>query len=180
MFIRLWLAGSLLLGFILLSGSASAGTSTIEGIVKDPNGRPIRGADVRIEAKTDSSWNKVVKTDEKGHYVSSGLPAGTYRVTLVVAGSVKASINNTTTKSGNPTELNFELKSPAASKNSSSGKKGKHFVWVPARTGSHLGGTWVEVDDQGSAPGAERVETASGEAVRKLQSRQTNPGSTGR
>jgi hypothetical protein len=180
MFIRLWLAGFLLLGFILLSGSASGGTSTIEGIVKDPNGRPIKGADVRIEARADSSLNKVVKTDEKGHYISGGLPAGTYRVTLIVAGSVKASINNTTTKSGKPTELNFELKPAAASKSSSSGKKGKHMVWVPARTGSHLGGGWVEVDDEGIAAGAERVETASGEALRKLQSSQTNPGSTGR
>ena len=174
MLIRSWLAGFVLSGLILLSGRAWAQTSALEGVVKDPQGRPISGADVRIETKTDSSWNKVVKTDAKGHYVASGLPAGTYRVTLIVAGSVKASINNATIKSGNPTQLNFELKTAAASKTSVPGKKGKHMVWLPARTGSHLGGNWVEVDDVGVQSKADRVETASGEALRKLQSTQTN------
>jgi hypothetical protein len=180
MIIHSRLVGFLLFGSVLLSASAWAGTSAIEGIVKDAKGRPVSGADIRIEGKTDSNWNKIVKSDAKGHYVSSGLPAGTYRVTLIVAGSVKASINNATIKSGNPTELNFELKTAAASKTSGSAKKGKHMVWMPARTGSHMGGDWVEVDDNGTEPGVERVETVNGEALRKLQSRQTNPGSNGR
>jgi hypothetical protein len=176
MLIRSWLAGFVVCGSVLLSGSARAGASAIEGIVKDPNGRPISGADIRIEAKSGSSWNKAVKTDTKGHYVSDGLPAGTYQVTLIVAGSVKASINNATIKSGNPTQLNFELKTSSASKASGSAKKGKHMVWIPARTGTHLGGSWVEVDDNGGAqPGMQHVDTASAEALRKLQSTQTNP-----
>src|SRR6476620_771998 len=110
MLIRSWLVGFVLAGSVLLSGSAWAGASAIEGIVKDPNGRPISGADVRIEAKNGGAWNKVVKTDGKGHYISDGLPVGIYRVTLVVGGSVKASINNATIKGGNPTQLNFDLK----------------------------------------------------------------------
>jgi hypothetical protein len=176
MLIRSWLAGFVLFGLVLLSGSARAGASALEGIVKDPNGRPISGADIRIEAKTGSSWNKVVKTDAKGHYVSNGLPAGTYQVTLIVAGSVKASINNATIKSGNPTQLNFELKTSAASSTSKAAKKGKHMVWIPARTGTHLGGSWVEVDDSGNTgAGMQNVDAASGEALRKLQSTQTNP-----
>jgi Carboxypeptidase regulatory-like domain len=177
--IRSPLVGLLLFGSVLLSGSAWAGTSAIEGVVKDRNGRPINGADIRIEAKTNSSWNKAVKTDAKGHYTSSGLPAGIYRVTLLVAGSVKASINNATVKSGNPTRLDFALKAPAASNTSKSAKEGKHMVWVPARTGSHMGGSWVEVDDSGNGAALmQHVETASPEALRELQSRQTNP--TGR
>jgi hypothetical protein len=175
MLIRSWLVGFVVFGLILLSGSARAGASALEGIVKDPNGRPISGADIQIEAKTGSSWNKVVRTDAKGHYVSNSLPAGTYRVTLIVAGSVKAAINNATIKSGNPTQLNFELKGSPASKTSAA-KKGKHMVWVPARTGTHLGGSWVEVDDNGNTgAGMQNVDTASSEALRKLQSTQTNP-----
>lgn len=174
MLIRSWLVGFVVFGLILLSGSARAGASALEGIVKDPNGRPVSGADVRIEAKNGSSWNKIVKTDAKGHYVSDGLPVGIYRVTLVVGGSVKASINNATTKSGNPTQLNFDLKTSSASKASSSAKKGKHMVWVPARTGTHLGGSWVEVDDTGSGASMQNVETANGEALRKLQGTQPN------
>jgi hypothetical protein len=177
MLIRSWLAG-VVLSSILLSGSAWAETSALEGIVKDPHGRPVSGADIRIEPRTDGSWNKVVKTDAKGHYISSGLPAGTYRVTLIVAGSVKASINNAALKSGNATQLNFELKAAVASKTSSSGNKAKHMVWMPARTGSHMGGNWVEVDDIGAQPGVERVETMSPEALLRLQQRQTNPTNT--
>jgi hypothetical protein len=175
MLLRSRLIGFLLFGSVLLSGTAWAGTSALEGIVKDPNGRPISGADIRIEGRTDRSWNKTVKTDAKGHYVSSGLPAGTYRVTLIVAGSVKASINNTTVRSGIPAQLNFELKPVAASKTSASPKKEKHMVWVPPRTGSHLGGGWVEVSDNSNEPGAQNVETVSGEALRKLQQTRANP-----
>ena len=59
------------------------GTSALVGIVKDPPGRPFKGADVRIETR---SFAKVVKTDASGHYISSGLAVGTYKVTLVVNG----------------------------------------------------------------------------------------------
>ena len=165
------LARLVVFGFTIMAGNLWAAASAIEGIVKDANGRPVSGADIRIEGKTDSSWNKIVKSDAKGHYVSSGLPAGTYRVTLIVAGSVKASINNATIKSGNSTELNFELKTAAASKTSGSAKKGKHMVWMPARTGSHMGGNWVEVDDNGQAntPGANNVQTMDGAALKKMQ-----------
>ena len=164
----------MLSGCVLLSGSAWG--AAIEGIVKDANGRPITGADVRIEGRSNNSWNKVVKTDAKGRYVSSGLPAGTYRVTLLVDGSVKASINNTTVQSDRSTQLNFDLKPATASKSSASGKKGKHMVWIPSRTGSHMGGNWVEVGDNvtPTEPGGDRVETASAEAMRKIQQRQTN------
>ena len=41
-------------------------------------------------------------------------------------------------------------------------KKGKHMVWVPSGTGSHIGGSWVEVDDGGSAnAGALNVKRAA-------------------
>jgi hypothetical protein len=31
-------------------------------------------------------------------------------------------------------------------------KQGKHMVWVPAETGSHLGGRWVEGDESAKPP----------------------------
>ena len=60
-----------------------AGSSVLEGFVKDAAGRPVKGADVRIEAK---SFSKNVKTDGSGHYVADGLVVGTYKVTLVMNG----------------------------------------------------------------------------------------------
>jgi hypothetical protein len=158
------------IGLIIVTASASAGNSVLQGIVKDPKGQPIKGADIRIEAKDGSKLFKTVKTDASGRYISDALPAGTYRVTLVVNGAVKASINNTKTKLGGPTELNFELKPASASRAPAPGKKGKNYIWVPPTTGSHLGGRWVEVDDNGNPPaGSSNVKKGSPEAVRQMQ-----------
>ena len=51
---------------------------------------------------------------------------------------------------GEPTQLNFDLTAAPASRASVTVKKGRHWVWIPAFTGSRLPGHWVEVDDSGS------------------------------
>jgi hypothetical protein len=94
-----------------------------------------------------------VKTDVNGRYILEGLPAGNYRITLAVNGAVKASINNAMIESGEPTQLNFDLTSAPNSRASVTVKKGRHWVWVPAFTGSRLPGHWVELSDSGSWPG---------------------------
>src|SRR6266481_1655580 len=70
-------------GLFLVTFSAWAGTSAFDGVVKDPAGHPVKGAD--------------------------GLAVGIYKVTVVVNGAVKASILNASTQSGKQTQLNFEL-----------------------------------------------------------------------
>jgi serine/threonine protein kinase len=122
--------------------------ASFQGFVKGAKGEPIKGADVRIESRDGKQMFGTVKTDPKGRYISQGLQPGVYRVTLLMNGTVKASILNTRTKVDQPTQLNFDFKrtSPAAS----IAKGRKHMVWVPARTGSHIGGNWVEVDDEGN------------------------------
>jgi len=161
-------------GLVLFAASAWAATSILQGVVTDPSGRPVKGADIRIEAKDGSKLLKTVKkTDVNGHYVSDVLPAGAYRVTLILNGVIKASIDSAKTKSGQPTQLNFDLKSSSASQASGSVKKTKHKVWVAAGTGTHLGGRWVEEDDTGAAPrsgpNADKVDSVDGSALKKLQ-----------
>ena len=141
---------SIWIGFVvvmLFVASTLAASSLLEGIVKDAKGHPIQGADIRVEAKNTGRVLTTVKTDANGRYVLEGLPAGNYRVTLVVNGSVKSSINNTTVEPGESTQLNFDLKQTRASVTV---KKGKHWVWIPAFTGSRLPGRWIEVDETGS------------------------------
>jgi len=158
----------LILGSIFLAITATAQTTTIQGMVRGPDGKALKSADVRIETKDGSKLLKTVKTDAKGRYVSDHLPAGVYRVTLLVNGAVKASINNTKTKADGPTQLNFDLKPVPAAQAKTGAKGGKHMVWVPASTGSHVGGSWVEVDDSGNAePGALNVKRASGEELER-------------
>ena len=79
-----------LIGFVLSVATAWAGPSAIQGVVKDAKGQAIKGADVRIESKDGKQQFNTVKTDGKGRYVSEGLPAGVYRVTLIVNGAVKS------------------------------------------------------------------------------------------
>jgi len=164
---------SLQIGFVglfLCIASAWAGPASIQGVVKDAKGQPIKGADVRIESKDGKQLFNTVKTDTKGRYISQGLKPGVYRVSLVVNGAVKASIMNTSIKADQATQLNFDLKPVAATQANPAAKSGKHMVWMPPSTGSHTGGRWVEVDDSGSeAAGALNVKRGSAEALRQQQ-----------
>ncbi len=125
------------------------GPASIQGFVKDAKGEPIRGADLRIESRDGKQVFSTAKTDSKGRYISQGLQPGVYRVTLRVNGAVKAAIMNTQTKLNQPTQLNFDFKSTSQAGTTAKGRK--HMVWMPNRTGTHLGGNWVEVDDEGNA-----------------------------
>ena len=120
-----------LMGFLLCAASAWAGPASIQGIVKDAQGKPIKGADIRVASQNGKQLFNTVKTDTQGRYISQGLQPGTYRVSLVVNGAVKANMGNTKTRSDQATQLNFDLKPVAAGQASVEQKKGKHMVWMP-------------------------------------------------
>jgi hypothetical protein len=162
-------------GLFLCIASAWAGPSSIQGIVKDAKGQPIKGADVRVESRDGKQLFNTVKTDVKGRYISQGLQPGVYRVTLMVNGALKGSIMNTKTKADQPTQLNFDLKPVAASQAAAGAKTGKHKVWVPNNTGTHIGGRWVEVPDGAAEPGALNVKRASAEELRRESLTRGNP-----
>jgi len=154
-------------GLLVSAASAWAGPASIQGIVKDAKGQPIKGADVRIESKDGKQLFNTVKTDVKGRYISQGMQPGVYRVTLMVNGAVKGSIMNTKTKSDQATQLNFDLRPMPAAQVNAAEKKGKHMVWMPPSTGSHTGGRWVEVPDGATEPGALNVKKASAEQLQR-------------
>src|SRR5215510_5622391 len=169
----IWIA---LIGVMLFVASASAASSVLQGIVRDPRGRPIQGADIRIESTNNGRLLTTVKTNVNGRYNLGGLAAGNYRVSLVVNGAVKTSINNATLAPGESTELNFEVKQTRASV---SVTKGKHRVWMPAFTGSRLPGRWVEVDDSGGWSAANatanHVVRVSAEELRREANTKASP-----
>jgi hypothetical protein len=165
-----------LVGMLLVTFSAAAGTS-VEGVVKDPTGRPIKGADVRVEAK---NFSKLVKTDANGRYVCNGLGVGTYRVTLVQNGQAKASLD-ARTQAGKATQLNLNLAGATAA----SGKKKTHMVFVRPDVDTHIGGggRWIEVDENGNPVGGNagagsNVQTITGTAVQQTMMKPPtqNPG----
>jgi hypothetical protein len=120
-----------LVGVILATFSVVAGTSVLEGVVKDAAGRPIKGADVRIEAK---NFSKILKTDASGHYVTDGLAVGTYKVTLVINGQVKASIRDAKTQLDKSTQLNFDLSEKSVEKDRRPAVYGKDFMDIRVST----------------------------------------------
>jgi tetratricopeptide (TPR) repeat protein len=99
--------------FLLLSLPALAQTSAVEGIIKDPTGKPLQGAVVNFD-RTDIKGHYSVKSDKKGHYGHYGLPLGTYTITVVVDGAVKDTANGFRTGLGDPKTLNFDLHESAA------------------------------------------------------------------
>jgi Carboxypeptidase regulatory-like domain len=175
MFIKsIWIS---FIGVVLFVASASAASSVLQGIVKDAKGHPIQGADIRIEATKTGRLFTTVTTNVDGRYSLEGLAAGKYRVTLVVTGAVKASINNTTLAPGQSTQLNFDLKQTHASVTVT---KGKHWVWIPAFTGSRLPGHWVEVVDGGGwaaeAPANHIVRVSAEELAREALNKTSRTG----
>ena len=167
------------IGFVLCVASAWAGPASIQGIVNDAKGQPIKGADVRVESRDGKQLFGTVKTDAKGRYISQGLQPGVYRITLLVNGAVKAPIMNTKTKADNSTQLNFDLRPVAAAQASAGQKKGTHMVWMPPATGTHTGGRWVEVPDGSTEPGALNVKRASGEQLQREAHSMVNPNAGG-
>jgi hypothetical protein len=160
------LAGLVVSGAMVVGSNAFA-LPALNGVVKGPDGRAISGAEVRIQTPDSGSTVSTVRTDSSGRFDCSGISAETYRVTLLVNGSVKASINNVRIGLGDPTTLNFEFKGGHATPQA----QGKHFVWVPSRTGTNIAGRWVEVDSNGYAAtdGSENVRRSGGELIRRIQ-----------
>ena len=77
------LAGYLILGNLLLWGVPLRATifGKIQGIVHDPQHRPVAGASVKLEAVT-SSWSQAALTDDNGGFSFTPVPIGDYKVTV--------------------------------------------------------------------------------------------------
>jgi len=100
--------------FLLFAGASYAQISAIEGDVKGADGQPIKGAEILIERKDMKGTYKGAKSDKKGHYIYNGLPLGNYKVSLVVDGQVKDSVDGVRTKLGDPTDISFDLRKTAS------------------------------------------------------------------
>ncbi len=102
-------------GMALLAVSAFAQITTIEGVVKGQDGKPVEKAEVQI-VRTDIKGQYKTKTDKKGHYLYMGLPMGKYDVSILVDGKVMDSMKNVSTRPGDPIPVNFDLKASQADK----------------------------------------------------------------
>jgi tetratricopeptide (TPR) repeat protein len=98
---------------LLFTGASWAQFTAIAGDVKGPDGQKLKGAEILIEREGQKGTYKGAKTDKNGHYIYNGLPIGKYTVSVMVDGQKRDQMSGVTTKLGDPTELNFDLKKAA-------------------------------------------------------------------
>lgn len=159
------------LGSIVFAGAAlAAGTGIIQGDVTGPDSKPVQDAKITIAMKDAKGALSSAKTDSKGHYSFKDLEHGSYTISVAASGMAPTTANDVRPRSVGPLRLDFSLKKQAGNQNTVAKKKATHMVWIPAMTGSNLGGRWVEVDDQGNSAGTENVQRAGGGTVRSIQS----------
>jgi hypothetical protein len=160
----------------LFAASAFAQTSVIQGDVTGVDGRAAKGAQVHIQPARGQLAPIVVKADMRGHFVASNVAPGPYNISAHGAGGVASPVQAIKVQPNKPITIAFDLRNTSGGNNTAAkGKRKTRFVWVPDQTGSHIGGHWIEVDDNTSVvPSAQHLNSANGNAVRDLQSRETN------
>lgn len=163
----------------LFTASAFAQTSIIQGNVTGVDGRAAQGAQVRIQPARGQLTPIVVKADSRGRFVANNVAPGPYNISAIGAGGVSSPVQAVKVQPNKPLTIAFDLRNNGGAKTAAGGKKKTKFVWMPDQTGSHLGGHWVEVDENatGAGPTAQHLNHANGNAVRDLQSKEVNPAS---
>ena len=73
----------LCLAFLLMCGFPLHATifGRIQGIVHDPQHRPVTGATVKLQAIT-SDWSETTQTDDDGEFSFAAVPIGDYKITV--------------------------------------------------------------------------------------------------
>src|SRR5271156_4081874 len=79
----------------------------IQGIVHDPQHRPVAGASVKLEAIT-SDWSQTTQTNESGEFSFATVPVGDYKITVAQAKFATAEQTLTVVSNAAPV-LHFQL-----------------------------------------------------------------------
>jgi hypothetical protein len=140
------------LSFVFISALSAFASifGSVQGLVHDPQHRPISGAQVIVKSKT-SDWSKTVTSDESGEFVIQSVPLGDYSIT-VSAPDFGASEQNVVLTSGSELHLHFALN--VAAKNETVRVSGQEEA-VP--TDSATPTTLIDRADIQRTPGADRT-----------------------
>ncbi len=79
----------------------------VQGIVHDPQHRPLAGVSVKLQATT-SDWSQTAETDDNGQFSFTTVPVGDYKIT-VVQSKFQTSEQAITVTSGSSPILHFQL-----------------------------------------------------------------------
>jgi outer membrane cobalamin receptor len=136
----------------LLSALSARATifGKIQGIVHDPQHRPVANASVKLQAVT-SDWNQSTQTDQNGEFAFSTVPVGDYRITVTITG-FDTSEQTLTVTSGSSPILHFQL--ALAAVNQTTVVSGQADV---ANVDSVTPTTLINRQDIAQTPGADRT-----------------------
>jgi Carboxypeptidase regulatory-like domain len=162
---------SAITALLLFSGSAWATSSVIQGDIKGPDGKALAGASVRAASTSNRSLTTMIKTDTKGHYIFKDLEAGSYDLTASAPGMAPTIATNVGTSVKGAVRIDFALKNQTGTASGAPvKKKAKKLVWMPPEMGSHLGGRWVEVDEDTANASANAQTVQKQDTIRKMLS----------
>jgi hypothetical protein len=111
---RHWLVGSLLPAVLIVlplarvSAQAQATTGIIRGVVVDPNGAAVSGAQVVLH-ETQTNFLHTVTSDVGGNFAATLLPLGTYEVTARSVGFNPVTQKDITLRVGQSVDLRLTL-----------------------------------------------------------------------
>ncbi len=88
--------------------AAQTGSSSLRGIVSDPQGSPVVGATVTLSDPA-RSFNRTQVTNGDGAYLFTGIPPGSYQVEVEMKGFKKALLTNVKALVDTPTDLDVPL-----------------------------------------------------------------------
>jgi tetratricopeptide (TPR) repeat protein len=95
------------LAFLLFVPAAASAQGRVTGVVKDANGRPIKGASITAESANYAATT--VTSDGKGRYSFLGLRGGAWTFTVKAPGFQQARRMSTTRTQGVNAPVDFEL-----------------------------------------------------------------------
>jgi hypothetical protein len=145
------LQSSIALSFVFLASIAFASIfGTVQGLIHDPQHRPIQGAQITIKSKT-SDWSHTLTSNDSGQFIIQSIPLGDYTVTVTAPDFAKAQQDVELT-SGTELHLHFALNVATA----------KQTVNVSAQqevvpTDSATPTTLINREDIQRTPGADRT-----------------------
>lgn len=87
---------------------AQTGSSSVRGVVSDPQGRPVAGVSVTLTS-TDRNFSRTQTSNDDGVYIFSAIPPGNYRLEAEATGFKKASVAEVHALVETPTEVNVQL-----------------------------------------------------------------------
>ena len=141
---------------IFLAGTSFGQTHWVQVALNDQHNQPVVGADVQIERLDGKGKPQILKADPSGRVVFKNVVPASYKVSAFTKNSAAATAIDVLKESRSVALTMAPITRQAA------GKK-KHYVYVAAETGTHIGGGhWVAVEDDANGTGSSAVEKKDG------------------